>query len=412
MKFFKDVVLTVLACAAVLLALEAGLRLTHERYDASLFQPEPERGYSLRPYAEGWNVTGGEAYVRINSDGMRDRERLVRRPVDMLRVAVLGASNAEAREVTLEQTFEAVMERELGNIAKRRGTSVEVLNFGVTGHTIAQQYMTLRSKVWKYDPRVVMVIWDEFLVLKNTLKTLPEGPDGDRFPFYSVKNGRLVENEPTQSLKLLRALNPKLIASRNRMADLINSSYLLSMVNWSRVELQRHIGTLRMKLHLNSANTATNGPKRADNYIQWWPFLADRTEMREDWEIGEAFLLAMREECKRHNADFFVVISDAGIQSHPDLAVRKEFMLHTGLATLDQSDERVERFCRENGIHVLALAPPLGKYALEHRAVLHGIGTDNAGHWNLVGNKIVGQLLKDELLTQSANVQAWIWGNN
>ena len=59
MKFFRDLVLPgfFLVCVALILALEAGLRLAHDRYDASLFQPEPERGFSLRPHAEGWNET-------------------------------------------------------------------------------------------------------------------------------------------------------------------------------------------------------------------------------------------------------------------------------------------------------------------------------------------------------------------
>ena len=257
----------------MILVLEAGLRLARDRYDASLFQPEPERGFSLRPHAEGWNVTGGETYVRINGDGMRDRERPVQRSADTLRVAVLGASNAEAREVPLEQTFEAVTQRELTPDFERRGKHIDVLNFGVTGYTLAQQYLTLRNHIWKYDPQVVVLIWDQYLLLKNTLKTDPPGPEGDSMPFDIVRNGRLQPAEPTLSLKLLRSSDPSKIARRNLIADWMNRSNLLSMINWARVQLQRQIETFRARLHREFAGKAspTSASARPDDYVQWWP---------------------------------------------------------------------------------------------------------------------------------------------
>jgi hypothetical protein len=406
MKFFRDLVLTVLTCVALILILEAGLRLAHDRYDASLFQPEPERGFSLRPHAEGWNVTGGETFVRINGDGMRDRERPVQRPPDTLRVAVIGASNAEAREVPLEQTFEQVLERKLAPDLRQRGKHVDVLNFGVTGYTFAQQYLTLRDHVWRYDPQIVVVIWDQYLLLKNTLKTDPPGPEGDRMPFYIVRNGRLEPAEPTHSLKLLRSSDPRQTVRRNLAADWMNHSNLLSMVNWARVQLQRQMGIfnvgLRRELPGGKASAAS-GSARPDDYLQWWPYLGYKPEMQEDWEIGEAFAREMKAECDRHGAEFWIVISDTEMQSNPSLALRNSFMRRRGLSSLDQADQRLEEFCQKNGIRIVRLAAPLGDYAVAHQVGLHG----EAGHWNKLGNEIVGRALADEFRSRSSVVQAW-----
>ncbi len=80
MPFFRDILLAGLAIAMLILSGEGVLRVAREHFDASLYQQEASRGYALRPGAEGWNVTEGETYVRINSDGMRDRERPRERP--------------------------------------------------------------------------------------------------------------------------------------------------------------------------------------------------------------------------------------------------------------------------------------------------------------------------------------------
>src|ERR1700738_1041230 len=71
------------------LLVEVGLRLATIRFDASLFTSDPDLGWVLRPNAEGWNVSDGKQYIRINSDGMRDKERSVPKPPHSFRIAVL-----------------------------------------------------------------------------------------------------------------------------------------------------------------------------------------------------------------------------------------------------------------------------------------------------------------------------------
>src|SRR2546426_8189504 len=49
---------------------------------------------------EGWYRKEGVSYVRINSDGLRDREHSKSKPADTVRVAVLGDSYSEDRKST------------------------------------------------------------------------------------------------------------------------------------------------------------------------------------------------------------------------------------------------------------------------------------------------------------------------
>src|SRR5881392_2249624 len=62
------------------------------------------RGFALRPGIEGHYQREGGSYVRINSDGQRDREHTKTQPPDTVRIAVLGDSFTEAMHVPMEQT--------------------------------------------------------------------------------------------------------------------------------------------------------------------------------------------------------------------------------------------------------------------------------------------------------------------
>lgn len=408
MKFFRDLLLAVLACIAAILALEGGLRLAHERYNAYLYQPEPERGYSLRPYAEGWNVTGGENYVRINSDGMRDHERPAHRPADTMRIAVLGASFAEAREVPLEQTFAAEMERQLAQALGPHGSRVDVLNFGVNGYTHSEQYLTLHNHVWKYDPQIVVMLWDQFTVIKNTRENYPEELGRDRVPFYALRNGRLEPLEPPPALRSLRYPSPRRIALKNLMSDAMNSSYLLSMFNQAREQLPGQIGNVRAMVRRVFVGPPPVAARPQDNRIEWWPLAPYLAETQRDWAIGEAFLREIRDECDRHGVEFRLVIVDGDVQSSPDVAARNAFARRYGLVSLDKSDLRVERYCQANGIRVLRLGPPMGDYAATHRVALHSSNGWNAwGHWNKPGNRLAGRLIAEDLRNDSPVVRAW-----
>lgn len=400
--------LAILTALVVSVALEGGLRLARDRYEASFYQPDRERGYALRPNAEGWDVTENQAYIRVNSGGLRDRERPAPRPSRTLRVAVLGSSEAAAFEVPLEETFEAGMERNLAPIIERSGGRVEVLNFGVPGYSLSQQYLTLKNYVWKYDPQIVVLVWNQYNLLRNTKETNPEGAQA---PFYVLRDGRLEPADPAFGMQSSGSLSQRNIAIRGRLADWMNSSYLLGMLRKASVELQNQINGLRAALRRHFGHSPAASSRRPPDYVQWWPDLPDLPEMQENWKIGEAFLREMKQDCERHGAELDLVIVDEDMQSHPDAAVRKAFMRLKGLPSLDASDERLERVSEANGIPVLALAPLFGEYALAHGIALHGIGANNEGHWNKLGNQLAGQMIAWQLRTHSPAVRAWIVGS-
>src|SRR5437764_648638 len=139
-----------------LLVFEVFLRAVGYTYPV-FYRPDEARGYSLKPGMEGWYRREGAAFVRINSDGLRDREHSKQKPAGTLRVAVVGDSYAEAFQVGQDRAFWSVLEKRLGECPALAGRRVEVINFGVSGYGTAQELWTLREKVCDYSPDVVLL---------------------------------------------------------------------------------------------------------------------------------------------------------------------------------------------------------------------------------------------------------------
>src|SRR2546421_5817239 len=171
-----------------LLIFEVFLRAIGFTYPV-FYQPDEARGYALRPGMEGWYRKEGEAFVRINGDGLRDREHSKQKPPDTLRVAVVGDSYAEAFQVDEEKAFWSVMGRRLQDCPAMAGRRVEVINFGVSGYGTAQELLTLREKVWDYSPDIVLLavttnndVLDNSRALKQT----------DEIPYFTLDGDQLV----------------------------------------------------------------------------------------------------------------------------------------------------------------------------------------------------------------------------
>jgi hypothetical protein len=396
MRSFKDIALAGLVVAATLLSLEGALRLAHVRFTASLYTQDSVRGYALRPNAEGWATGENETYVRINSDGMRDRERSVTAEPGAIRVAVIGSSDVEAGQVPLDETFEALMETEL---SRAIGRKVEVLNFGVGGYTLAQQYLTLHDHVWKYRPRIVLLSFSMFNVLQNT-RALCSGELDT--PFFVYRRDQLVLDRPRP---IGRFADGRRLRLKNIASDWMNHSDLLSLANAARLGLRRWLRTM-----WRDSSSNLRAADLPPDYIQTWEFFDPRDashpvdpRLQEAWAVNDSLIRLMRDNADQHGAEFWVVVSPLDIQIHPDLMERAKFQRRLGIASLSESDHRLEDFAKSEGIHTLILAPILGEYAVEHNEALCGFWNTpfNYGHFNEEGHRVVAHAISDALLGQS-----------
>ncbi len=205
----KKILLILAGIIAALVLCEAGLGLLGIEYP-HFYEFDPVIGTRLRPGIKGYWLKEGGGYVKINRDGLRDREHSIAKPPDTVRVAVLGDSFTEALQVNQEEDFCSVLEKELQKCDNLRGRHIEVINFGVAGFGTAQELLTLRHRVWKYNPDIVLLA---FTTSNDLSDNSPELNKGDTYPFFIRRDGKLVLDN--SRLDRLEAIKENFEKNRN-----------------------------------------------------------------------------------------------------------------------------------------------------------------------------------------------------
>jgi hypothetical protein len=321
---------------------EIGLRLVGISYP-SFYKTDEYRGYALRPGAEGWSRSEGEAYIKINSVGLRDREHTKVKPANTIRLAILGDSYAEANQVSIQDTFWAVLERNLAKCPFLSGREVEVINFGVSGYGTAQELMTLRHKVWDYSPDIVVLAFLTGNDVTDNFRAF--GADPLR-PYFEYKNGDLVLDDGFRKEVAYRA-RQTLLASVGYWA--INYSRVVQIINAAQ---HKFFAYFREKPEIQDQDKSIDEELGLDSKIYLEPSDQD---WRDAWQVTERLIVLMRDEAKKHEADFWVVTLSNAIQVHPDPSVRQAFMQRLGVSTLFYPDLRIKALGAREGFPALNL---------------------------------------------------------
>jgi len=123
--------------------------------EEDIFNLDKQIGFMHFPNKRVTWRSEGYSQSYFNADGIRDEPDLtVAKPAGVYRIALLGDSMVEGLQVPSNQTFGKLLEKRLrGEGAK----NVQVINFGNSGYSTAQEYMLLKIKVLKYKPDLVVV---------------------------------------------------------------------------------------------------------------------------------------------------------------------------------------------------------------------------------------------------------------
>jgi hypothetical protein len=129
---FKNIPVLLVSVIAALALFEIGLRAADISYPV-FDDYDPVRGMRLRPGKTGWYRKEGHAYLSINSVGYRDVERPRVKAPGTFRIAVLGDSFTEARQVPSGEAIWSLLEGDLSRCRPLSAMKVEVMNFGIGG---------------------------------------------------------------------------------------------------------------------------------------------------------------------------------------------------------------------------------------------------------------------------------------
>lgn len=340
-------------------------------------------GWRLNPGASLWQTQEGRAHVIINRAGMRDREHPYQKPANTIRIAIVGDSFTEAKQVPREKTFCAVIQRDLSACPVLNGKSVETLNFGCDSYGTAQELMTLRHRVWLFSPDVVVLA----ICTGNDMRNDSIELEGDKCqPFFTYRDGELVETGPFKESAWFRfqcmlRFDSQRSATLNLLGEMRSALRARSRGRHAAAQVQYKAGASELGL---------------DDWIYKPPQTAAELDA---WNIAEGEIEMIHQEAARHGARFLAVTLSNGVQVYPDAAARRDYTRRWGMDGLFYPDFRIKALGKRMGFDVLNIAPAFQAYTDQHHVFLHGFSNTHlgSGHWNATGHQLGGSLIAQRL---------------
>lgn len=258
--------------------------------------PVPNRSATYR--------TEGYSRYKINSLGMRDVERTIAKPPNTFRIAVVGCSVTEGKQVPIEQTFCRVLEKQLN--ASGRPIKFEVLNFAVSAYTLGQEYLRMKCFALQFKPDLVI-----FTARPNAL--LYMGPDhkpglfNARPVFGVMPDGSLVEDHNFQNHWLASSEGRRVQATR----WLSDHSSLYALLGKCAFSLAEYKKSLTAEFAMRFASKKKRAKILADNLL---PGMDVRTSKQTlsgalDYlgKVAAAIVKEAKGECDKAQCRFLMV---------------------------------------------------------------------------------------------------------
>lgn len=371
--------IVVLSSLIAILLFEILLRVIG--YSAPIwYEPHPRLGWTLRPGLAAWFTNEGRGFVRVNAAGMRDRDHALDKPEGVYRIAVLGDSYAEARQVAAGETFWALLPGRLERCGFQPGKRVEVLNFGVSGYGTAQEYLLLESTAIRYRPDLVVLQFTNGNDVRNNSVALEAEKDR---PFFML--------EPGGVLRIDRSFASKagFLSRSSRSSQLVRQA-----TDHSRVlQLVRNIRSMPFVQKAHANNAVEQG---LEPVVLAPP---SDTLWEEAWRITEQLIAKTSDYAQRKGARFLLVTAPYAIQVHPDRKLREALQAKLGVPDLFYPDRRIAELSKRNAIPALALAFEMQRLAEERKTYFHGFPNVGMGrgHWNASGHLVAAELIARHL---------------
>ena len=339
-------------------------------------------GTRLQPGHQFVFRSEGYSFNLINSHGLRDREHSLEKPADTFRIAILGDSFSEAFQVSQDETFWAVLERELQAMPKFPNQTVEVINFGVSGFGTIQEWQMLEHYARDYSPDLVLLAFLPGNDVRNNSRQLESD---HRRPFARLND---------EELQLDVSFRDDPIEKRFR--ELTWSACKDQAIRRSRVVhlIYRALEDLRARNEIGASFGADEGG--IDSTVFAPPINA---AWKEAWQITDRVLEVIQKDCRKMRAKFVVVILNNSVEVHPDPDVTASLAMKLGVSDLEEPQRQLTASGERYGFPVIRLLERMRDIAHRDKVCFHGFPNASpcAGHWNELGHEAAGKLIAKDL---------------
>jgi hypothetical protein len=333
---------------------------------------------------------GAPPSFHFNSHGYHDYERTYEKPSNTYRIIVLGDSQVESLQVSLEKTFTAQLEKALNSGQQR----VEVLALGHSGLGTAEEYLLYLNEGVKYQPDLVILLVTTSNDMQNNSRFLSY--DSMRIYFQFDDNGELVMDRSLVEAYKRSQTWPKVAFQR-----LKEHSYLASLVSqrWYLLREMQHRSSVEMATAPGLDTAHATAPGLSE--LSWMNIYTDLSpHWREAFAVTEALILKLRREVEAHGSRFLLVTSSNGEQVHPELADR--YRRKYGMTfDYERPNRFFDAFAKRHSVPLLQLMPIFRDHYRKHGEYLHGFAGSMEGHWNEAGHRLAAESLSSFLTANS-----------
>lgn len=342
----------------------------------------PGKGVTYIPGAYYRHTKEGFSQGYFNSHGFRDYERTYEKPEGTFRILIFGDSYVEALQVSLEDSFPALLEEKLN--AGSSTKNFEVIALGQSGFGTADAYMRYVNFGVKYSPDLVILAFLTGNDFRDNSKVLSR----DALAYYFVfdDNGQLVLDSSGYE-EYERGMISQV---RGLFQSLKRNSYLLSLVSERIYLLMRQLEETPLK------NPVTEMPEQKENReVDTFSDLnIYRSDVSKPWkeafEITKNLILKFKDTVEGNGAKFVLITLSNAEQVHPRIG-EKLNARYAVVFDYEQPDRMLEEFSNQKGITVLNLMPEFREYHLQTGKDLHGFGSSGVGHWNENGHRLAAE---------------------
>ncbi len=324
--------------------------------DEENYRVDRKVGWTPVPKRSATYRTEGYSRYTVNSLGMRDKERTIAKPANTYRIAVMGCSITEGKQVAVEDTYCSLLEKQLN---KNGGpVKYEVLNFAVSAYTLGQEYLRMKHFAMQFKPDLVI-----FTVRPNAL--LYMGPDL-RKGFFSARpvfgvmpDGTLVEdhhfqNHWLQSAEGKRVQNTFWLSTYSALYALVGKSA------YNLAEYKKGFGKKSPQRQSRAAFDGTNNELEEDALLK-------KTMSSAIDYLGKVAAAIVREAkalCDKDKSKFLVVYLPATRKYRDEL-----------------EGSIVERFCKQLNVNYLDCNPDIDRIEQsEKRSLYVEVHPSKLGH--------------------------------
>jgi len=327
-----------------------------------------------------------------NSTGMRGPDYPVKKESGIFRILILGDSMMEAVEMAEAETSAKILERTLNEQASPN-LKFEVINGGIFAWGPPQELMYFRTEGKLYQPDLLLAMWypgnDLLDVLPNHIMTA--GPTGGVHcfaPYFEVCNGQF-DSDPWWAAPGLTSTWQRCTQARRWLTSGLNTIYTHS-------RLYQRLTALFLKVY-EKETFSTN------LYAPWLDVDRQDARLNEAYQLTAGIYGQLAAEASAAGAKTVVAIAPinrsvdvevnpasraAMIAAEPILAQADSYLPHRVLSDLMAA----------KGVSVFDLQPILVNYL---KGGGEGVYWPNqAIHWNVKGNELVGEALAHWLIEQ------------